>query len=229
MGAVCVMVPPGLQALLCAVGLVRTMAMHGAVVVCTAIEHLPVLPRLFHGTNVTFWFDEQQAVERARSRGMDVLKLPADPKQMYGAAHMPPSVMHSGCSILRDFPREEALVDYVRNTYGQTYVLAWSEDSHRPLQRRLMPLGVPVVDAAALDVDNPVDLCGVMERALQVHATDSWFLTLADLVGGSSRKYCHAYAGASSALACRQKYRKRVGIFCQPRAPTFEKKNGHTI
>lgn len=226
--AACVIVPPGLQALFFAVGLIRTLAMHRAIVVVTELANLAVLPRLFHGTKVTFWFDAD-AAERARSRGMDVLELPANPKEMYGAANLPPSVMHSACCILRDLSREEALVERVTNTFGQTYVLLWADNAIRAVQSRLMPLGVPVVDAASLEVENPLDYCGVMARALQVHATDSWFLTLADLVGGSSRKFCHAYACASSAMTCRKKYRRRVGIFCQPRAPNFEKKNGHTI
>lgn len=214
---VCVIAPPGLQTLLFAVSLIRTMATCRAVLVCTEREHLSVLPRLFRGVKLTFWFDVEDAAERARSHGMDVLELPADPKEMYGAAHMPVATMHSDFCIQRDTPKEDALVEHVKNTFGQTYVLMWSEGAIRPLQRRLMPLGVPVVDAATLDVSNPLDYCGVMEQALQVHATDTWFLTLADLVGGQSRKYCHAYAGVSSALACRKKYRRRVNIFCQPR------------
>lgn len=226
---VCVLVPPGLQSLLAATGLVRALAAHRTVLVCTSRDTLPVLPRLFQGTKVRFWFDLEKAKERAKSAGMDVLDLPADPKEMYGAAHMPASTMHSDFWVVRDPGREEALVEHVRNTHGQTYVLMWSRDAVRPIQRRLMPLGVPVVDAATLKVQNPLDYCGVIEQALQVHAIDSWFLTLADLVGGPSRKFCHAYAGLSSALACRKKYRKSVNIFCQPRSPNLEKKNGHTI
>lgn len=226
---VCVIVPPGLQSLLVAASLIRAMAAHRTVVVCTSRDTLAALPRLFHDVKVTFWFDRDNAEERARSVGMDALKLPADPKEMYAAALMPVSAMHSEFCILRDTDREDALVDHVRNTHGQTYVLTWAPEALRPLQRRLMPLGVPVVDAATLTVKNPIDYCGVIESALQVHGTDSWFLTLADLIGGPMRVFCHAYAGQSSALTCRKKYRKRVNIFCQPQAPNLEKKNGHTI
>lgn len=225
----CILVPSGVHSVLVATALIRGIAHHRPVLVCTSRDSLPFLPRLFHGLKITFWFDCEDAAERARSREMDVLQLPSDPRDMYRAAAMPVSTMHSGFCIVRDAEREDALVDCVKNTYGQTYVLQWSEGAVRPLQRRLMPLGVPVVDAATLDAKNPVDLCGVMDHALQVHATDSWFLALADLAGGRSRKFCHAYAGMSSAVACRKKYRKRVDIFCQPRAPNLEKKNGHTI
>lgn len=219
---VCVVVPPGFQALLMAVGLIRTLASQRSgrkVLVCTSRDFLGVLPRLFHGTKVTFWFDEacpETCAERARSRGMDVLVLPADPREMYEAAGLSPSAMHSAWYALRDEAREDELASRVVDAHGPTFVLTWdAEATRRPLQTRLLPAGVPVVDAAALDVPDPLDFCTLMAGAMQVHATDGWFLTLADLVGGSSRKFCHAYAGETCATACRKKYRRRVSIFCK--------------
>jgi hypothetical protein len=48
---------------------------------------------------------------------------------------------------------------------------------------------------------------------MQVHAVDSWFLTLADMVGGTSRKFCHEYSGGQTGgISCQAKYRRRVTI-----------------
>lgn len=211
MAPLCLVLPPGLQALLCATGLIRQLSTMGRVLVCLELTHLPHLQRLFHGTRVTFWFDEPDADTRAAALGYKVLHLPELPKEMYEAVDLAPKHMHSSWFLLRDTARETELLESVTCAYGPTYVLTWGGERMRDT---LFPGGIPVVDAASLCVDSPFDYCGIMQHALQVHATDSWFLTLADLVGGESRKFCHAYASSAPVARCRRKYRRRVSIVC---------------
>lgn len=215
MAPICVVVPRGLQALLGAVGLIRALATTDRVLACVELEHLPHVHRLFADARVTFWFDEPDPETRAAALGYRVVRLPELPKDMYEAVDLAPKHMHSSWSLQRDKAREHGLLERVTDAYGPTYVLAWGK-----LRRSLFPAGIPVVDAQSLPVDSPFDYCTVMQRAMQVHAPDSWFLTLADLVGGESRKFCHAYASSSPATTCRKKYRRRVAIlFTRPDNP----------
>lgn len=213
MAPICVVVPPGLQALLGAVGLIRTLATTDRVLACVELDHLPHVHRLFHGARVTFWFDEPDPETRAVALGYRVVRLPELPKDMYEAVDLPPKHMHSSWSLQRDKAREHELLERVTGAYGQSYILTWGDR----LREALFPCGIPAVDARSLPVDSPFDYCTLMQRAMQVHAPDSWFLTLADLVGGESRKFCHAYASSSPAATCRKKYRRRVSILCAAR------------
>lgn len=218
----CVVPPPGLQALLMASGLIRHLASTRHVVVATETAHLKTLPRLFQGADVRFWFGAGDAAARAGSRGYEVMVLPPEPLAMYACAGLDASEMHTRCELWRDLLQEQKLVDSVVAAHGPSFVLTWgTPDSDavptRGLLGKFLPFGVPVVDAATLVVAEPCDFCSLMEQAMQVHAVDSWFLTLADLVGGTSRKFCHAYATPSSSLVCRKKYRRRVTVICRAR------------
>lgn len=212
----CVVLPPGLQSLLMATGLVRTLASCNPVLVATEREHVRTVTRLFHGADVRFWVDDPDPVAHAARLGMRVTVLPADPKAMYSAAGLAPRLMHAAFAVLRDPDKERELLERVVRDTGPSFVLTWSEGGS--LHGAALPDGIPAVDAGALGVDDPVLLCGLMESALQVHAVDGWFLTLADLVGGSSRKFCHVQSDVLGAISCRRKYRKRVSVVCRPGA-----------
>lgn len=207
----CIVLPPGIQPLLMAAGLIRKMAEDGALVVATEREHLSLLRRLFHDVDVTFWFDKADPATLAESLGLDVLALPADPIAMYTTAKVVPSHMYTSWDVLRDTAKEVALLDSVVEKHGPSFVLAWGAG----LNRKLLPQGIPVVDAENLHVDNLIDYCGIMEAAMQVHAVDSWFLTLSDLLGGNTKRFCHTLAHPTTAMSCRRKYRKRVTIVCR--------------
>lgn len=207
----CIILPRGLQALLMATGLVRSLAGTRAVLVSTDKEHIGVVPRLFTGQKVTFWFGDPDPIARANSLGLHTLVLPADPMGMYKAAKVPQAHMHALFDVVRDEAKERELLEKVIRAHGMSFIVTWTEPG-RPLDPALLPAGVPVVDASALAVADPLQFCGLLEHALQVHAVDGWFLTLADLLGVSSKKYCHAYVGTLSALVCRRKYRRRVVV-----------------
>ena len=208
----CVILPPGLQALLMATGLVRVLAATREVLVSTDKAHLGVVPRLFSGLKVTFWFGDPDPVARANKLGLQTLVLPGDPAGMYRAAKVPQSHMHTMFDVARDKSAEKELVERVMRAHGLSFVVTWTMPG-APLDAKLLPAGVPVVEASGLGVTDPLQLCGLLEHALQVHAADGWLLTLADLLGVPSKKHCHAYASAQPASACRGKYRRRVVVY----------------
>lgn len=217
-GKVCIIPPPGLQALLMCTALIReTAATHRSVLVYTHREHLQVLPRLFHGISVTFWFETQDPAHAA-ALGYRLMRLPRDPFHMYAAAGLSIITMYTKCYLWRDLEQESRVLEDIVDRWGPTFVLVWTQpdDASKPrvsLNQQLLPPGVPVVDATTLPFEDRFDLCTAMCKAQQVHAVDSWFLTLADLVGGPSRKFCHAYASPWTAPAtCRKKYRRRVSV-----------------
>jgi len=204
----CIVLPSGLQSLLTSVGLIHTLAADRAVVVATEREHLSTLRRVFANARVTFWFDKGDAASEARAMGLDVMVLPGDPRAMYIAANVPPSCMYSQWHAARDTAKEGELVDSVVNAHGPSFILTWGAR----VNKKVLPQGIPVVDATRLSMREPLDACGLIEKAMQVHAPDSWFLTLTDLLGASGKKFCHVEPNHLQALACRRKYRRRVTI-----------------
>jgi hypothetical protein len=200
-------------------GLVRHLVTEGhRVLLSTDLSTTAYLPRLFQGVDVSFWFDELDVVcSKARALGYTVVPLPTDPVSMYRSMGLQPSAMHSLSELTRDAGREQRVVQAVRDATGPSFILTWNlpDDpgaAPRVLDPLLLPEGITVVDATTVFQQDPFDLCGLMEEALQIHAVDGWFLTLADLVGGSSKKFCHAYASQCPPHMCRRKYRKRVVV-----------------
>lgn len=208
----CILPPGGLQALLTASGLIRHVSRTHRVLVALEVGLANCLPRLFSGVDVRFWFDDPAPLARARDLGYATWVLPPDPLGMYAVAKMLPSDMHAKFTVHRDTAAEEEVVSRVVDAHGPTFVLVWDAAKGPGIARHFLPEGVSVVDARRVSVANPLDLCGLMQHAVQVHAVDGWFLTLADLVGGAGRRFCHAYAGKTSPQACRKKYRRRVAI-----------------
>jgi hypothetical protein len=162
----CVALPPGMQTLFATVGLVRQLATQRPVVLCTEVRHVKLLGRFFHDANVTFWFDEQDPEGHARSLNMEVLALSGDPRTMYASARVQPRHMYSEWqNVIRDPATEATLYEKVVNECGISYILTWGSS----IDKALLPTGIPTVNASLLGVDNPLDLCTLVEKALQVH------------------------------------------------------------
>ena len=206
----CVIVPEGLQAMLMFSGLIRHLAEGSPVLLCTRHEHMPTVRRLFGDLDLRFWFDKESPAAAARAMGMDVMVVPNSPVRAYASVGLMPIDMHRLFVAHRNEAREEAVLKAVVDANGSTFVAM-----HGDIDRALLPEGVPVVDVAMVAIEEPLDLCGVLNRAMQVHASDGWVLTLADLVSGASRKFCHVYASKATLDGCRKKYRKRVTILAR--------------
>jgi hypothetical protein len=169
-------------------------------------KHERTLRRMFGCVrDVRFWFTRERAEERARALGLRVMVLCDDPSAAYSAAGLEISHMHD--AWWRDAGRERRVLERVVDMVGDTFVVVQGH-----LGGAWLPEGVPVVPVDAIPFEDPLDVCGVLEAAAQVHAPDGWLLTLADIVGGRSRKYCHAYASEACLTACRRKYRRRVRL-----------------
>jgi hypothetical protein len=210
MGAVCVVNPPGLQALVHCVGLVHALARDGRVLLVVESIHRLLLPRLFGSNkNITFWFDERCPLSRALNMGMDVVELPSMPRAMYLAARVPIQEMTVPWGGLRDAVRETKVLDTVVRNFGTSFLLVWPSAGFND---DLLPRGIPAVDVSRMEVEHPLDLCAIIDNALEVHSIDNWFLALSDMIGSSCKKYCHAYVKPGSGSVCREKYRHRVSV-----------------
>lgn len=203
----CVILPPGLQALLMYTGLVRHLAEETSVLLCTSHAHMSTVRRVFGDLDIRYWFDKEHPAAAARALGMVVSVIPESPVRAYASVGLLPIDMHRLFVAERSADREDAVLRGVMDSVGQTFVL-----THGDVSPAFLPAGIPHVDVSTVTIKEPMDLCALLNRAAQVHAGDGWVLTLADLVGGATRKFCHAYASTTSVDSCRGKYRKRVKI-----------------
>ena len=188
-------------------GLVRHMAGETSVLLCTSHSLIHTVRRVFGDLDIRFWFDQENPAAAARALGMVVSVVPASPARAYASVGLLPVDMHRLFVADRSTDREDAVLRAVVDAVGQTFVL-----THGDVSPSFLPAGIPQVDIASVLIKEPLDLCALLSHAAQVHACDGWVLLLADLVGGATRKFCHAYASTTRVDSCRGKYRKRVKI-----------------
>lgn len=201
----CIVIPNGLQTLLMAAGLVCHLALTHQLLLVIAVGHLGTASRLFRATGARYWFHRDDS--KALSLGYKVLYVPNDPIPLYCSSGLSPADMHHLFAIERDNEREERALRWVTDKTGPTFLLV-----DGAVDPATLPDGLPLVRTEDIPVDQPTDLCLVLQHAAQVHAVDGWVLTLADLVGGQSRKFCHTYALDTGPNECRRKYRKKVTL-----------------
>jgi hypothetical protein len=216
--ATCVIVPPGLQALLMYTGLVRHLASASSILLCTEVVHITTVRRLFGDVDVRFWFDKEEPHLCASTAGFRVLVIDNNPIRAYNQVGLLPGDMHRLFDAHRDLDREEAVLRAVVDSVGSTFVLTAWGGSWDCVDRMVLPDGIPAVDISEIRFDNPLDLRTLLAHAMQVHAVDSWLLTLADVVGGSCRLFCHTLDDSVS--MCRKKFRKRVTMIVVPISQT---------
>lgn len=202
----CIVVPPDLQDVLVATGLVRCLAALRPVLVALSKEHVRVSRRLFKDVDARYWFGCHDPVARARALDMPVLSLPRDPRAMYNAAALPITYACGMFDVDRDMASERRIVEDVVGRVGQSFIVTWST-----LSPHALPEGVPTVDATSIETESPLDYCSLIQHALQVHAPDGWFLTLARVLGARSL-WCHAYAGSTTPSQCRRRYGRSVRV-----------------
>ena len=217
MSKACIILPhadDALQALLMSSGLVRHLAArHDDVLLVLRFEDMPTARRLFGDLRIRYWFGRQAAFahSRASALGYSVMRLPPDVIGAYADHGLTPIDMHKLFTVQRSPDREERVLQHAKEASGDTFVV-----THGPISPHALPRGIAALDAGTIALAEPMDLCGVLTHAVQVHAVDGWVLTLADLIGASSKKYCHAYASVCGSGQCRRKYRKRVVLLVDP-------------
>lgn len=76
-------------------------------------------------------------------------------------------------------------------------------DESRPIRRDLVPQHLAVVDVRdpAFRTDNLFDWITVLDHAAQLHAIDSCFLLVADMLALRCRKFLHAYTSPAVTAA----------------------------
>jgi len=213
----CIIVPhtmDSLQALLMACGLIRHIAATtDELLIVLHFQNVATARRLFGDLNVRFWFDTPDALahSRATQLGYSVVHIPPDVIGAYAAHGLTSIDMHKLFTAQRSTDREARVLQHVKEMCGDTFVVTYG-----PISPHVLPRGITVMDVDTLPLAEPMDLCGVLVHAVQIHATDSWVLTLADVIGASSQKYCHAYASMCGPGQCRRKYRKRIILLTDP-------------
>lgn len=155
------------------------------------------------------------ALAALRASGHEVVPLPS---ARQACAHallgLDPRGWRADFLLHRSLPAEEAQWRRVQAAVGDTYVVLHDDPRDgRVIRRQLLPPGLPVVDVRdpRFRTANPLDWIQAMDRAVQVHAVDSCFLFLADLLALRPRKHLHAYAGR--AATSRHIYRDVTPIF----------------
>ena len=120
----------------------------------------------------------------------------------YAMLGMDPALPSSDLVIRRDADAERALLHRVHAAVGERFVVV-HDDEARPIRRHLLPQGLPVVHVRdpSFRVPNAFDWLQVLDHAQQVHAVDSCFAVLVDLLGMRTHTFVHAYAGPVSARA----------------------------
>lgn len=113
----------------------------------------------------------------------------------YRAFGLPCALAASGINIQRDMEAERELLHRVWKAVGTAYVVV-HDDAARRIEPHLLPASTAVVR-----VDDPrfatpcvFDWIEALDHALQLHAIDSCFLMLANVLSLRPRKFCHAYA-----------------------------------
>lgn len=208
---VCLIPRLSLAELIYLVGLVRTLRSHKMdVMVITHKRHAPHVRVLYGdmpGVRFTFlsgWselHDDEPVLRRMQDAGYTLLPLSSYRTVCpYAVVGLPSSVAGTEFNVERAPQAEKALLDRVRAEVGDTYVVVHDKPGRR-LRKHLLPDALPVVrvDDPRFQASSPFEWIQVMDHALQLHAVDSCFLMLANILALRPRKFCHAYTDGDMA------------------------------
>lgn len=144
--------------------------------------------------------DSAPLLQQIEDLGYRLVPLPsfreACPYAMLG---LEVSLAKTNFRLQRNLDDERALLDRVRAEVGATYVVLHDDDTRR-IRQLLIPDGLPVVRVRdpRWRTHNVFDWIQVIDHAVQLHAIDSCFLLLADLLDLKARKFCHSYCDPTS-------------------------------
>ena len=199
------------EVLLCA-GLIRSLCeVAASVLVVVPKAHATSVRRLFDERNVRFAFVDDWAsltdtvLTTATAQGYDLVPLASYRDACpYTAMGLAWTVAATNLRIQRIGDAERRLLDAVKRVVGDTYVVV-HENAARRIRPQLVPAGMPVVrtDDPRFASTTFFDWIQVLDHAMQLHAIDSSYLLLADLLALRPRKFCHAYANDAAGLSFR--------------------------
>lgn len=207
---VCIIPRMSLSELIYVVGLVRTLrSCKIEVMVITHKQHAPHVRALYGdmpGVRFTFlsgWNElhDEPVLGKMRDAGYTLLPLSSYRTVCpYAVVGLPSSVAASEFHIERVAHAEQALLERVRAAVGMSYVVVHDKPGRR-LRTHLLPDSLPLVhvDDPRFKTASPFEWIQVMDHALQIHAIDSCFLMLANILSLRPRKFCHAYADRDTA------------------------------
>ena len=200
--ALCLVLPRGTDVLLALVGLTRTLASNGVLVVLVVPDASDVsyMRRVFSGCEtVRFWIqdDVDAAVCKALTMGLGacVVQRPATgpwTRTIYATLGADPKLMYSAFESGRRSELDAEISDLVERVVGPSFVLVCDEPGKR-VSDDALPRGIPRLDFhddMFRDV-HPLDRCVLFEKALEVHVVDGLPALLADLTRSTARAFCH--------------------------------------
>lgn len=206
---VCLIPRLSLAELIYLVGLVRTLRSRKIdVMLITNKQHAPHVRALYgdmSGVRFTFlsgWSELHDGPVLSKMQDAGYTLLPLSSYRTvcpYAVVGLPSSVAASEFNIERAPHAEKALLERVRAAVGDTYAVVHDKPGRR-LRAHLLPeLPLVRVDDPRFQAASPFEWIQVMDHALQIHAIDSCFLLLANILALRPRKFCHAYADGNMA------------------------------
>lgn len=204
----CLVFPKGthqLQTVLMAASLVVHMSKTMDILVTVPSAVFLVAKSLFSDSEVRFWIAEAVNAGKAESLGFTVLDIPDNPLPLYERFGLSKSDVKTYFQGGQRDAAETQTLNTIECIFGPLYIV-----THGPVNILLTPMELPSVAVELVSLDNPLDIALVLRNAAEVHAVDGWILTLADILGGPSKRVCHVYASDTSLEECTGKYRRRV-------------------
>jgi hypothetical protein len=214
---VCLLTRLSLSELMHVSGLVRSMCERSTDVMLLAKrDHVSPLRSLFGDLTKTVRFqfvDDWDDLTRRAGSGGDslldrlqkqyrVVPLPSFREACpYAVLGLPQCLRETEFRLHRDLDREGDLCRRVAAAVGGGEYIVVHDDEQRRIRPYLLPEGLPVVSVRdpAFRTDTPFDWIQVIDGAQQLHAIDSCFLMMADMLCLRCRKYCHAYTNPTAA------------------------------
>lgn len=152
---------------------------------------------------VKSWAGHGAVADEVQARGYVLVPLPSYREACpYALVGLPSSMGPENFVLHRTLAAEAALHDKVVEAVGPVYVVVHHDDD-RPIRSHLIPEGYPVVDVRdpRFRTESIFDWIRVIDHAVQLHAVDSCFLVLADVLNLRARKFHHAYASPTVGTA----------------------------
>lgn len=139
-------------------------------------------------------------LERMERQGYNIVPLASFRESCpYTMMGLPDALAETSFRVTRTLDAESALLDRVRSVVGTVYAVV-HDDEDRRIRRHLIPEGLTVVNVRdpRFRRANAFDWIQVLDHAVQLHAIDSCFLLMADMLSLRCRKFCHAYPNPSA-------------------------------